>query len=91
MQLIRGLESLLDTAEKGEWETLDERHQELLLTMETVCSADAQFLTKAASPAQIERILQLLHSAIEICSARKDQIAPLVNAFAKAIDAPARP
>lgn len=79
-------------AKKGEWEKLDSQNQELLLMMmEAVCSSDSQFLIKTASPEQLERILQLLHSAIQLCSARKNQIAPLVNAFAKAIDAPAKP
>lgn len=78
-------------AKKGEWEKLDSQNQELLLMMEAVRSLDSQFLTKTANPDQLERILQLLHSAIQLCSARKNQIAPLVNAFAKAIDAPAKP
>jgi len=85
------LEALQDMAKKGEWEKLDSQNQELLLMMEAVRSLDSQFLTKTASPDQLERILQLLHSAIQLCSARKNQIAPLVNAFAKAIDAPAKP
>ncbi|MGB4065195.1 MAG: hypothetical protein WBK19_15325 [Azonexus sp.] len=91
MRLILGLKALLDMAEKGEWEKLDMQNQELLLMMEAVCSSDSQFLIKIANPEQLEQILQLLHSAIHLCSARKDQIAPLVNAFAKAIDAPAKP
>lgn len=82
---------MLDIAEKGEWEKIDEQQQALLLTMETVCSSDSRYLTKTGSPKQVEQILQLLHSAILLCSARKDQIAPLVNAFAKAKNAPAKP
>ncbi|MBT9521003.1 MAG: hypothetical protein IV101_08910 [Dechloromonas sp.] len=91
LQLTKGLQSLLDIAEKGEWEKIDGQLQDLLLTMEAVCASSTQNLTKPGSIKQIEQILQLLHSATLLCSERKDQIAPLINAFANAIDTPAKP
>lgn len=82
---------MLDIAEKGEWGKIDEQLQELLLTMEAVCASSTQNLTKPGCTKQIEQILQLLHSATLLCSERKDQIAPLVNAFANAVNTPAKP
>lgn len=91
LQLTKGLQSLLDIAGKGEWEKIDGQLRDLLLTMEAVCASSTQNLTKPGSTKQIEQILQLLDSAILLCSERKDQIAPLVNAFANALDTPAKP
>jgi hypothetical protein len=78
-------------AEKGEWEKVDGLHRELLLAMEAIWSSEPHYLTKAGNTEQVERALQLLHSAVSLCSERKDQIASLINAFTKSIDAPAKP
>lgn len=91
LQLTKGLQSLLDIAKKGEWEKIDGQLQDLLQALETVRASNAKYLKNAGSVEQIEQILQLLDSAILLCSERKDQIAPLVNAFANALDTPAKP
>lgn len=91
LQLTKGLQSLLDIAEKGEWEKIDGQLQALLLTMEAVCASNTQNLATLGGTKQIEQILQLLHSATLLCSERKDQITPLVNAFANAVNTPAKP
>jgi hypothetical protein len=91
LRLTKGLQSLLDIAEKGEWEKIDGQLQALLLMMEAVRSADSRSLASSGSPEQVEGVLRLLHSAVLLCSERKDQIAPLVNAFANAIDDPVKP
>ena len=91
MRLTKGLQSLLNIAEKGEWEKIDGQLQDLLLTMEAVCASSTHSLTQSGNTKQIEQILQLLHSATLLCSERKDQIAPLINAFANAIDTSAKP
>jgi hypothetical protein len=82
---------LLDIAEKGEWEKFDGLHHELLLLMETLRSTVRLDPKQPDSIVQVERIQQLLQKTIALCSERKDQIAPLVNAFAKAIDTPTSP
>lgn len=91
LQLATGLQSLLDIAEKGEWEKVDALHQELLQTLETVRAAGVRNLIAAGNIRQIEHVQELLHSATQLCSERKDQIAPLVHAFAKVMDTPAKP
>lgn len=88
LRLTQNLQFLLVIAEKGEWEKIDAQLEDLLLAMKTVCASSTQELKKIGSSAQIEHIVQLLHVATSLCSERKDQIAPLVNAFAKAIDSP---
>lgn len=87
MQLTQGLQALLDISEKGEWEKVDGLLQDMLRTMETVRSSSYRNL---AAP-DIRKVLQLLDSALQVCSERKDQIAPLINAFASAIAPPAKP
>lgn len=87
MQLTQGLQTLLGIAEKGEWEKVDGLLQDMLRTMETVRSSSYRNL---AAP-DIRKVLQLLDSALQVCSERKDQIAPLINAFASAIAPPAKP
>jgi hypothetical protein len=74
-------------AEKGEWEKLDKQHKGLILILEAACSSDCDLFINAA---KVERILKLLSSAIQHCVVRKDQIAPLINSFAKSIDAPTK-
>jgi len=90
LRLTAGLQSLLGIAEKGEWDKIDELLQELLQTMETLRSKGFLDLTKPDVPEQIEHVLQLLHTASVVCSERKDQIAPLVNAFARSIGSAAK-
>ncbi|PKO27893.1 MAG: hypothetical protein CVU32_02205 [Betaproteobacteria bacterium HGW-Betaproteobacteria-5] len=91
MQLTQGLQALLDIAEKGEWEKVDSLLQDLLRTMETVRSSSNRNLTAPDFRKQVQEVLRLLDSALQVCSERKDQIAPLVNAFARAIAPPATP
>jgi hypothetical protein len=40
---------------------------------------------------KIEHVLQQLSVATDLCSKRKEQITPLINAFAKATEAPTKP
>lgn len=82
---------MLDIAEKGEWEKVDELHESLLQTLEAVRASGRHNLTAAGNIQKIEQIQQLLHTATQLCSERKGQIAPLVQAFAKATDTPAKP
>ncbi|MBU1364320.1 MAG: hypothetical protein KKE51_10900 [Gammaproteobacteria bacterium] len=91
MQLTQGLHALLDIAENGEWEKVDGLLQDLLRTMETVRSSNYRNLATPDIRKQVQEVLRLLDSALLVCSERKDQIAPLVNAFANAIAPPAKP
>lgn len=82
---------MLDIAKKGEWDQVDGQLQDLLLTMETLRSLDFRNLTEPSQRKQVEQLLELLGSTIQVCSERKDQIAPLINAFAIAINTPGEP
>jgi len=81
---------LLRIGEKGEWEKIEELLHELLLLLDTVRAKGFIDLTKPGIPEKTERVLQLLRSATDLCSERKDQIAPLVNAFANTIGSAAK-
>lgn len=91
MQFTHDLQTLLDIAGKGEWEKVDGLLQDLLLTMEIVRSSSYLNLVVPDIRNQVQEVLLLLDSALLVCSERKDQIAPLVNAFANAIAPPAKP
>lgn len=90
-RLTKGLHSLLDLAQKGEWERLDEELEGLLQIMEILRSTEFRPPASPGKRAQIEQSLQLLKAATDLCSTRKDQITPLINAFVQKIDAPTQP
>lgn len=80
-----------DIAEKGEWEKIDGQLEALLLTMDRVRSLNFRHQAIAAHPEQAEQVLQHLHAMIDLCSARKEQISPLIAAFANTPEAPPEP
>ena len=82
---------MLEVAEKGEWGKVDGLHGDLLQTMDILCAPPPHDLSKAERRVQVESVLRLLHDAEAACSERKDQIAGLVNAFAKATNPPPQP
>lgn len=72
---------MIATAEKGEWERIDEFALELLPALELARSPKSLNPAMTVKREQVEQILKLLNSAIKHCSTRKDQIAPLIKAF----------
>lgn len=91
LQLSEGLHCLLVIAEKGEWEKMDEQLASLLPLMETVRATAFHRPPNALGREQIELVIDLLQTASNTCSTRKEQITPLINAFAKATEAPTKP
>jgi len=75
------LKALIDAAEKGEWEGIDELALRLKHALDAVHSPNQSMETQKAKREKIEQVLGLIESAISHCAIRKDQIAPLVNAF----------
>lgn len=84
--LSENLQSFLLAAEQGEWDRISDLSEQFLSALEA--AKKANFLTNIASinHREIQNILKMLQSAIEQCSMRKVQIAPLIKAFAIAKD-----
>jgi len=76
------LRSLLATIKAGEWEQFAELADKLAPAMDAAhrAAVDRKF-DSTDQRQKIEAILTMLESAIHECSARKDQISPLIDAL----------
>ncbi len=73
---------LLATIQAGEWERFAELADKMAPAMDAVQSAaDHRKFNSTAQRQKIEAILAMLESAIHECSARKDQLSPLIDAL----------
>lgn len=80
--LTESLSTLLATVKAGEWEHLAELADSLIPAMGAVQnSADKRKYNAAEHRQKVEAILTMLESAIHQCSARKDQLSPLIEAL----------
>lgn len=80
--LAQALRQLLTMAQQGEWDQVTDYCDRLLPILATV--EKTELLPQAGSSLNREDIqatVALLQSAIEKCSERKAQIAPLINAL----------
>lgn len=72
------LQKLIDSAERGEWDSLDQ------ITSRLIPALDAINQTRPAKPADgaaIRQLLLKLQTAIDRCAERKGQIGPLLDAL----------
>lgn len=72
------LQTLIDSAERGEWDALDQIAGRLIPALNAVDHASLQEPVDAKA---IRQLLQKLQAAIDRCTERKAQIAPLVDAL----------
>jgi hypothetical protein len=80
-QLAASLRVLIQAAEEGEWDRITDLSGQILMELELAGKPD--FLSKQPSVdrKEVEKIIQLLNSAIEQCSTRMGQIGPLLSAL----------
>jgi hypothetical protein len=74
------LDQLLAMFEQGNWEDIPNIENTLINALESVRQPQAG---KVNDPGEIRYLLNKLGKAIDACSTRKQQIAPLVNALTK--------
>lgn len=79
-QFIHELQALLDIAERGEWQRIEEFAPTLLSSM-AVFSNSTIAGNVAHNRPQLQKIQQMLEAAILGCSSRQEQIRELVNAL----------
>lgn len=85
-RLATTLNSLLDVAQNGEWTHLDNLLP-TLLSASTAIQQIAQF-NAGVDRERIIELLALHKRAIEECTARMSQIAPLIEAFSASKNSP---
>lgn len=83
--LANGLRHLLTIARQGEWDQVTDYCDQLLPILAAVEKTDFSLGT-GLLPGRVDmqETIALMHSAIEKCSERKAQIAPLIEALAPA-------
>jgi hypothetical protein len=72
------LQALIDCAEHGEWDKLDQIAGQLIPALDAANQATPG---KAANAAEIRQLLSKLQTAIDRCTDRQAQIGPLLDAF----------
>lgn len=83
--LANGLRHLLTIAREGEWDQLAAYCDQFLPILGTVEKTDFSLDSGSTlNRNDIQETIKLMQSAIEKCSERKAQIAPLINALAPA-------
>ena len=90
--LADSLPTLLAEIKAGHWERFAELAERLAPTMDAVQNAANQRQINSTDHRQkIDAVLTMLHTAISECSARKEQILPLIEAFNKVSDSTHKP
>lgn len=80
------LQTLIDSAERGDWDQLDQLGGKLIPALAAACEAPP---LQAGDSAEVAALLLKLQTAIERCSVRQAQISPLLDALsAKTPDRP---
>lgn len=77
-------------AKSGEWDRIETIAPALIADLE-IAGSSTDFNVNQSHRAQLTKVLRMLGSTIELCQTRKDQIAPLINAFASAVNIQTKP
>ena len=80
-RLIKRLQNLTERAKLGQWEQLEQIEAELLIDLDALNNSPKQSIVSMTHRGQIIEIQKLLDTATSLCSIRKEQIEPLVNAL----------
>jgi hypothetical protein len=80
-QITHQLKTLLGTCEQGDWQHVVALTPEFLSLMAAFHSAAKSTEIATRNKKQLQDILQLLEAASRLCSARQEEIRPLVNAL----------
>ena len=86
-ELRDSLKSLLSAINQGDWDRVCENPEHFLKAVEAAQNPDFLSTTNSGDKNKIQEILTMLESAIEQCSVRKEQIAPLLKALITTKDA----
>ena len=91
-QLSDSLGTLLAAIKAGEWERFAELADKMAPEMDIVQSAAAdRKFDSADQRVKVKAVLGMLESAINECSARKNQISPLIDALNRISAPPSKP
>ena len=85
-ELLESLKTLLLAINQGDWDRLCENPEHFLDTFEAAQKSDFLSTINSHDLNKVQQILIMLESAIEQCSVRKEQIAPLLKALIIAKD-----
>jgi len=80
-QVSHQLRTLLGTCEQGDWQHVVALTPEFLSLMAAFQSAAQSREIATRNSKQLQDILQMLETASRLCSARQEEIRPLVNAL----------
>lgn len=72
------LQTVIDSAERGDWDQLDQIAEKLIPALTAVCETQP---VKAGDSAKVTQLLLKLQTAIDRCIARQAQISPLLDAL----------
>ena len=86
-ELLESLQSLLSAIKQGDWDHVCKNPEHFLNAVETAQKPDFLSTINSGDLNKIRQILTMLESAIEQCSVRKEQIAPLLKALITTKDA----
>jgi hypothetical protein len=77
--------------ERGDWDKISDFSGQLLPALEAVSTPDYLAQNTSQYSEKIRHTLTLLQAAIVLCSERKEQISPLINALTPAKATPKNP
>jgi hypothetical protein len=80
-QFTQQLNALLTICEQGDWQHVVALTPELLSLMADFQSSAQSREGAARNSKQLQAILQMLETASQLCSARQEEIRPLINAL----------
>jgi len=72
------LQAVIDSAERGEWDQLDQIAGRLIPALTAVCEAPP---VRAGDSTKVTALLLKLQTAIDRCEVRQAQISPLLDAL----------
>lgn len=72
------LQAVIDSAERGDWDQLDQIAEKLIPALTAVGQAQP---VKAGDAAEVTQLLLKLQTAIDRCIVRQAQISPLLDAL----------
>lgn len=78
--LDEALQRIIESAERSDWDQLDQIAAKLLPALTAICEAPPPI---AADEPKVTALLLRLHTAIERCKVRQAQISPLLEALSK--------
>jgi hypothetical protein len=87
VELLQSLQTLLLEINQGDWDRVCENSEHFLSILEAAQKPDFLSAINAGDINKIRLVLTMLESAIQQCSVRKEEIAPLLKALTIAKDA----